>query len=87
LAISAWSTEPLPDRVTASLGGPQGRPVPAPPGEVEEGSINARQMIEESARKLCECLPLRHRMSMDTHRWQNNPIPIDFRGRIPVEAA
>jgi hypothetical protein len=54
---------------------------------VEEGSINARQMIEESARKLCECLPLRHRMSMDTHRWQNNPFPIDFRGRIPVEAA
>jgi hypothetical protein len=44
-------------------------------------------MIEESARKLCGCLPLRHRMSMDTHRWQNNPFPIDFQGRIPVEAA
>jgi hypothetical protein len=24
---------------------------------------------------------------MDTHRWQNNPFPIDFQGRIPVEAA
>jgi hypothetical protein len=24
---------------------------------------------------------------MDTHRWQNNPFPIDFQGRIPVEVA
>jgi hypothetical protein len=71
----------------ALLGAAQGRPVPEPPGEVGDGSMNARQMIEESAHKLCECLPLRHRMSMDTHRWQNNPIPFDFQGRIPVEAA
>jgi hypothetical protein len=49
--------------------------------------MNDRQMIEESACKPRGRLPLRHRMSMDTHRWQHNPFPIDFQGRIPVEAA
>jgi hypothetical protein len=94
-AISAGSTEPLPERapvlpdVATEWTGE--RTGPGPGGGLENGSmndcLNYRQMIEESACKPCGRLPLKHRMSMDTHRWQNNPIPLisraGFRSRWP----